>query len=473
MPCQYSGVRQARHVCSAVFISLALLGASAEARVVYVDGGLSSSCSSNNYSVAARACNGSDGPAYTTFASAMGVLQAGDTLAIRGGTYRTPLLVTKSGTASAHILIAAHHNESVVLDLRGTSGSGIDVSSRQYVDVSGLIVQNAAVYGFKGADSSNITLSNCEMAYSAHGGVVIETGSNISVRSCKVHHSNNSGNWHEGVSFENVTGFEIVDSEVYENNKEGIDAKYNSTGGTIAYNRSYRNNGPNIYIDAASSISVYGNVCYDARSNQKPCIALAIESTYNPNRYVTRDIRLYNNVMWGSAAGLIFWIETVASWARFDNIRIEYNTIVDNSTNNWGGIVVLNGGAQNFGTGNTIRNNIIMGNGGNSGRGIRDDFGVLQSFTIANNLFQSGESSAVQGSGAISTSSNPFVNRSSKDYHLVSGSPARGIGLAIPDIRIDLDKKPRPASSTDVGAYQYGSAAPAPSPPTNLRINPS
>ncbi len=387
----------------------------------------------------------------------MNAMKAGYTLAIRGGTYRTALVVTKSGTPTAPIRITAYNKESVVIDMSGTTWTdAIAVDAKQWIEISGLTTWNASEFGIWVNNSSNIKVSNCDVSYSQHGGVVFQSASNISVRDCAVHHNNQVGlsAAHEAITFENVDTFEVVNCDVYDNKEEGINAKYNSSNGIIAYNRSYRNNGPNIYIDAARSITVVGNMCYDTASSSKTCIGVSVESEWNPNHYPTKDLKIINNVIWGSGGGIWLWTESPnESWSVLSNVRIEYNTIVDNAKNSWGGILFMNGSSSNFSGTNTIRNNIIIGNGG---YGIISSNGsILAKFAIANNLFQSGESSTTTGTGAVSTSTSPFVNRTGKNFKLASGAAARGMGLAISDVTTDIDGKARPSSATDVGAYQY------------------
>jgi hypothetical protein len=446
----------------------------ADAHVLYVDNSLASNCTSGNYSVASRSCAGSDGNGYSTFSAAISAMQAGDTLSIRGGTYSTPVSVNKSGSSTAHLQIAAYAGESAVIDLGGLgSASGIDVSSQRYVDVDRLIVRNSPMYGFKGSNGDHLTLTNSEVVSSHHGGVIFENSSSVVVAGCNIHDNNQGGlgSWHEAISFANVNGFQITNSDVHDNLKEGIDAKYGATNGVISGNRSYKNNGPNIYLDGVNTIQVYGNICHDTVSSNKPCIGLSIESTYNTTNQPTRDVRIYNNTIYGGGAGIWFWVETPSlSWSVFSNIRIEYNTVADNSLNNWGGIYVLGGGSSNFGSGNVIRNNIFWTN---SGGAIRDSSGVMNTFTIDHNLFRTGESSSTFGSNAVISSTNPFVNESGRDYHLSGTSPARSIGVPISDVTTDEDGRPRPSSSTDAGAYQYASqTTTAPSAPSNLRIIP-
>jgi len=450
-------------------VSLLLLCASAEARVLYVDAALPADCSDGSYSVAIRDCVGSDGSGYSTFAPAIAAMQAGDVLMIRGGTYMDPLNIDKSGTSTAHLRIAAYPGEWPAIDLSalapGTDVNGINASRQSYIDIDGINVYNSPYYGAKGSGGQYITLTNCEIAYSANGSVIFEYASNIVVSGCNVHHNNSAGpgSVMEAMSFLGAEQFQVINCDVHDNGKEGIVAKYGSTNGVISGNRSYANNGPNIYLDSVNSIQVSRNVCHGTASN-KACIGLSIESTYNIGGDSAHDILIDNNVIYGSGAGLWFWVESPdASFSVFSNIRIEYNTIADNTLNSIGaGIYFLNGGSANFGDGNIIRSNIIWNN---SGTGIEDSGGAAWSFTIDHNLFLVDEWSSTTGTSAVVSSINPFVDVAVSDYRLADYSPARGVGQPEPDITTDLVGTPRPSAVTDVGAYQYPLVLdPAPSP---------
>jgi parallel beta-helix repeat protein len=440
------------------------------AETLFVDGSLPGNCSANRYSIVGRTCSGTDANGFSNFAAAFSVMQPGDTIAFRAGTYRTPMVINRSGTATAHFRFAAYNGENVTFDLAGvgSTASGIDVRSQRYLDFQGLKVVNAPLYGFRGGSNGDITIADSEFAYSYHSGIVFEGGSNISVTRSSIHHNNNGGTWHEGITFQAVDGFSITESEVYENGKEGIDAKYGSKNGIIAGNNAYRNNGPNIYLDAASDIKVSGNACHDTRSVTKACIGLSIESQANPSHFPTRNILVYNNEIWGSGAGIWFWVEAEESWAKFENVRIEYNTIIDNNTNSWGGIYFLNGAPMNYGAGNTIRNNIIVGNRW----GIHESRGAISVFRVDHNLFQSGESSTTFGTNPVSTASTPFVDRAGHDYHLAPAAVARSVGVSIPDITIDIEGDPRPAINPDLGAFQDSTGGEDPPPDGLLRLRP-
>jgi hypothetical protein len=158
-------------------------------------------------------------------------------------------------------------------------------------------------------------------------------------------------------------------------------------------------------------------------------------------------------VMYGAAAGISFWLET-AGWEQFENIRVEYNTIVDNTKANWGGILLMSSSPADFGTGNVIRNNIIMNNGNWAIRdGWTNDAGIARRFAIDHNLFRAGENISAAGAGAITTSTSPFVNQAGRDFHLTPTSPARNIGQPISDVTVNIEGAQRAASLTDAGAY--------------------
>jgi hypothetical protein len=171
----------------------------------------------------------------------------------------------------------------------------------------------------------------------------------------------------------------------------------------------------------------------------------------------SHDLLIYNNLIYGNGDGISFWIQTPGlAWARIYNVRIEYNTIADNNRENWGGIYVINGTLSNFGTGNVIRNNIFWNNATLGGsKSIRDDAHVTQSFIIDHNLYQQSEPSDIYGDFPVMSVVNPFVDESTRGYHLGSGSPSRNIGVAVPGVTGDLDGKARPAVLTDLGALQY------------------
>jgi hypothetical protein len=93
-------------------------------------------------------------------------------------------------------------------------------------------------------------------------------------------------------------------------------------------------------------------------------------------------------------------------------------------------------------------------------------------FSGSNNLFF-GAGAAPTGLGlTASISADPkFASIGSRDFHLLSGSPAIDAGIAISGLTTDIEGTARPqGSANDLGAYEFGSATIArPAPASNLK----
>ena len=356
-----------------------LLVASARPATIYVDQALKSPCS-GSYSIALHSCSGKDGAGQATAAGRPQRGQGRGYDLLRGGTYSETVTVSKSGTSSQWITIKTYPGEKAVLDgkkVRPTDGVGLlTVDGQRYIRISGLTFANSKYYGVKGVNARDLILEDCEVTGSNHGGAIFEGGANITVTGSKISGNNalGVGSWHEALSLQGIQGFSVTNNTVENNGKEGIDAKYGSTAGTIAANTACDNNGPNVYIDAATNIVVEGNTMCRALSNQKRGLGIAVEGSTNPSHYNASNLTIRHNTIFGNAAGITFWIEGGATWAKLSNIRIENNTIYGNNRNNWGGIFFMNGAKSNFGNGNVILNNIFWDNTSRGGsKAIRDD----------------------------------------------------------------------------------------------------
>jgi parallel beta-helix repeat protein len=444
------------------------------ARTIYADNMLAANCASGSYSVGGRNCTGTDGIAFKTIQEATDAVQLGDSVLIRGGTYSEAVTISRSGSAAAPIAIGNFTNETVALNgaksIPSEASGLISINEAAYIRLSGLKTVNSNYFGIYVSDSSQITIQDCEVSYSNHGGVVATASSNIIVASCEVHHNNDVGlsAWHEAISLEGVDTFEVKNCRVYSNKEEGIDAKYGSTRGSIHHNEVFDNNGPNVYIDAANRIDVFNNTI---RSAARHGIGVAVESTSNPQRYTTHDVRVFNNLIYDNACGIWLWVEPGATgFARFENIHIINNVIADNNRQNWGAIFFSNGSPANYGSNLIIRNNILWANTALGGaRAIRDDIQTRTRWTIDHNLFQKGESSDTFGQDVVVTAEVKFVDGPNHDYRLRPGSPAIDAGSSVDAPMIDFDGNARPDGSADIGAFEYSADDNPPSPPKNLR----
>ena len=108
------------HTKYTVFILTLFFASISLGRDIFVDNQLSDDCV-GTYSIANRDNSGSDGDAYNTIQEAVDVVQAGDTVLIRGATtyVQTERIVIqdKSGTGSeAKITLSNYDEESVIVD---------------------------------------------------------------------------------------------------------------------------------------------------------------------------------------------------------------------------------------------------------------------------------------------------------------------------------------------------------------------
>ncbi len=104
--------------------------------------------------------SGTIGQPFATFAYALGQMQPGDMLYVRGGTYNLASAISisssKNGTAVSPYSIMAYNSESPVLDFSTeTSGYGIGLNG-SYWNIKGLTVQNAKNNGVHIMGSNNV-----------------------------------------------------------------------------------------------------------------------------------------------------------------------------------------------------------------------------------------------------------------------------------------------------------------------------
>src|SRR5207249_10432083 len=130
------------------------------------------------------------------------------------------------------------------------------------------------------------------------------------------------------------------------------------------------------------------------------------------------------------------------------NIRLYNNTI-------YGSAAGINGGSVD---GFTLRNNRIAGTSGGAPISVGDAVNVGSDYNV---LVQGlGISGLTEGSHSIfvPSSTSQFVNTSTGDLHLVSGAPGidTGVDLHLTGFTNDFDKVARPqGSGWDIGACEF------------------
>ncbi|HEY1123080.1 MAG TPA: right-handed parallel beta-helix repeat-containing protein [Haloferula sp.] len=345
---------------------------------------------------------------WQTFAHALPLLAAGDTLHLRAGVYAERLILSgKSGTAEAPIVIRAFENEVAAIDgstltvPTGGRAGLVALTNCNHVHLRGLEIRN-----FEVADATRTPV-----------GIQIEgSGSGLKVLDCKVHQIWQSGTTKSANGFGiavygtattpidglvidgnevhdlrtgqseslvlngNVTNFTVSRNHVYNCNNIGIDligyegsapaAVDRARDGVVrenlvhgidsAYNPGYGGNfttgggdqsAAGIYIDGGTNITVERNRVYGCNFG----IELASEAAAG----FTENIRLRNNLLHHNHAAGIIMGGYDQNRGKTRNCEVRNNTLFRNDTLlNYGGQITLQFYLEN----NTFKNNILWAN---------------------------------------------------------------------------------------------------------------
>jgi hypothetical protein len=418
---------------------------------------------------------GTSSSPFKTFAKAISLLLPGDQVLAFGGTYAEQINITKSGTATAPIILKPVSGQQVIIDGEMVRSKAI------YVTGSYVTLENFDVR--RGLDSCvdlksdfsivrNFKVHDCQRT-----GMLIR-GKNILVESSTFYDNvlentggiNTTGGWSQALHLE-IGGESVTlrNNVVYNNWGEGIgvsEGKYVN----IYNNLVHDNYSVNIYIDNSMDVNVENNFAYSTdpkyfRSGLPAnCISMAEEYVSGWGAQLAR-IRIVNNIAAFCKRGIGYTYAEVTDGG-LDTVLIAFNTI-------WGsadtGIFVLN---QTTKTRNSvIANNIVQQPSGNvaeiqpsTGIYLHHNFWVSPVYSL-NNASGPGDLT-----GDVKLAGFPGVTPES--YLLGSSSPA--ISAAAPlDVQTDYAGNVR-GPSYDMGAFQFpGSAAPSLTPVTTATVAPS
>jgi len=303
-----------------------------------------------------------------------------------------------------------------------------------------------------------ITIRNCEVSHALDGGLVVTTAgavgvSQVTVEDCLIHHNNGGfkegvpgvASYHEGLTMENVDGFVIRRTRVYNNYMEGVNFKRGATNGVIEHCDLYANDLINLYLEGASNIQVRCNRIYDCTYNA------GIEFGLETNVYHNDTIRVHHNLFWGNSAGVSFWAAGVTAQTR--NIQIDNNTFYNNEFS----IRWKSGVGDNYSGTNLILNNLFWPY--RRGWSCIKDYttgrrGVAQTL-LGHNAYQKGAATDGTGAQAAVIADARLVNPSSFDFHLDSGSACIDVGMDV-GLTADYDGNVIPQGlAPDIGAHEY------------------
>lgn len=296
---------------------------------------------------------------YKTIQKAVNAAKAGTTVNVRKGTYKEQVVIKKSGTKKAPIIIKAYNKEKVTLDGAKVKVSWdnqglISIHNKSYVTVDGFEIKN-----YKTADEDLVPI----------GISVTGSGKGIQILRNHIHHietANKNGNahgiavygtdapkaieditisenkledmklaWSEALVLNgNVTNFKVTKNIVRRNNNIGIDAI------------GFEGTSPDKAYDQARNGIISNNTVYDISSYGNP----AYGKHYSAGGiYVDggKDIIIENNTVYKNDIG----IEAASEHKdkSTSNITIRKNTIYENRS---AGIAI---GGYDEERGNTVK----------------------------------------------------------------------------------------------------------------------
>ena len=343
---------------------------------------------------------------FRTVKKGISILNPGDTLIIRAGTYTEGLEYYNripSGLDDAHrTVIKAAPGETVVLNGRNASGDVWTIYDRSYITIDGITI-----------DAANAYYTGLRIGRSAAGA----PGSHyITVQNGTVRNAQRSCITAQGTPFDN-SYIKFINLDVHH-------------CGTSTNNQEH-----GIYLAMRDSLVDRCRI-HDASSYG----IHAYSSSGGVNNNVIRNNRIYNNGSFG-----------IILSAGYNNLA--YNNIVwGNGKRVWtGGIFVAYGGV----TGSKIFNNTIYGNAGYCA------WIMNGSNQAINNICWKNTTNTILDSTKLASLSRNlftepyFVNPAGLDFSLSSSSPAVNQGLALYEVPNDINGVARPQRGAyDIGAYE-------------------
>ena len=420
---------------------------------------------------------GSAGTPWRSIQHAADVMSAGDTVYVRAGTYAESVSLTRSGTPGVPVRFMAAPGAAPVLD--GTGGLYAGFTTDSNIDVSDIVID-----GF--------TIRN----YASFGIVAWSTNDRWTFRNLLIHDngdegirlSNSAGSRVETVRLEgNAGGFDctpilpglpgdpgctdltIVEVQAINNgtgNHTGVDAFAVEQGDRVTVERSLAAGGPGDGFDFKSQRTTLSRVvAHDTRNNIKLWgagsslqNALAYDATADANLVLAGggSYTIANSTI-ANMTGYAYLV-TAGDGSAVTPVVL-HNTIFANDNPAMGGtLVYFDSGVQL-----TANNNLYY-------NPYRTDALVCAAFPpYSGDCFSAADINGQTGHPWMESNAraaNPtFVSPASKDFHLAAGSPAIDTGAAAFAPAVDLEGQARPQGSLpDIGAYEYGSALPTPTP---------
>ncbi len=300
----------------------------AQAATIYVDHLLTSDCTSGEYSIANRDDSGSDGNAYDTIQEAHDVVNAGDTIYVRAGTYAERVMITRSGSSGNDWTLANYNGEEVWVDGEWNSVSNqrmycLHIDGASYINIDGINCKRAfrvGIYSDLGAyiDVSNLTVTS---SYGHGIGLYgdIASGGSHDWTFTNVKSYNNLSGVHLGTkSVDSAGDITFTDCEMTDGCGQGVTARWDGSSASFdAQTVPDRNHQTGLWAASDSTIYICGYGGFLMKTTDSG-------SNWSQETIPTREVCL--NGIWGSSTSDIFavgahgvaWHYNGTSWSAMD-----------------------------------------------------------------------------------------------------------------------------------------------------------
>lgn len=383
---------------------------------------------------------------FITLEKGVNVLSPGDTLYVRGGTYRRNhyLWEPPNGISWENaITIKAYQNEEVIIKpLPGNSVFRFKDGSH-YIIMDGLTVDGGGPgYGgtgyTMGTGSHHLRIINGEIKYTSHSALLGSEADYIEIINMKLHDSWQGtaeyGGHQKSYGFYLNGDYNLVqDCEIYNNHGYGLHLY--STNNNPSHNR--------IINNRIHDNDLAGIVVTKGTNNQ-----------------------VINNIFWNNVRGIEILMGAT-------NTIVYHNTSYSNTKK--GEILIGERSSDSL-----VKNNLLIGTNSQPVLLVVKDTGaskiennlILGVSINPNDLMKIYEPSAIASGNLIGGSyRHGLKNLENFDFHITETSSAIGAGLVLADVKIDMDGVSRTSKGGyDIGAYQYNNGVLSLEPPTSLRI---
>ncbi len=387
------------------------------------------------------------------------VLQPGDTLLVRAGTYNESLSLPRDGQSGKRIVLKAYLNEKPII----ANATTLLTLSKQWWLIQGLLFdqQDAASDAIK-ISGSNSILRGCEIRNGKKDGIDgAKSSTNITIENCAIYDFVNQPgvDAHGIVVNPGAIGWKILGNKIYNCGGDCIQLYAEDTHPVSEYSKNFAISGNTFYTTLGSNSEnaldfkgidtclVEGNEMYGFQNKawvvQKGCrnITATNNLIHDSERGIEfrgeggkaqENIKLVRNVLYNIQKFYVLKFDNVA------NVELYHNTLANSPVT----AIRVEGAGISSGA---FQNNLISNCGGVS---VSATFNV----TSDHNGWFNTDADEMAGAGDVTGSDPKFVNAGQANFRLTSASPAKDKGANI--------GLPYAGANPDLGAYEVGMTTP-------------